>query len=497
MLTGRIESDIILVYLYEIRRKCETVLKFTNQFIKQNIERGEFGLEKESLRVDAQGKLAHTVHPFPDREEITRDFCENQTELITDVFPSAGEVLQHLTRLQTEVADRLLKQPAGAEYLWSFSNPPYVNGEKDIDIAQFEGENREKTVYRNYLSEKYGKRIMLFSGIHFNYSFPDDVIRKEYDILRHIKDVDLAEEGSDVVGLEAFDRAEQNLDDTAGMTYQEYKNDRYLQLAQQVTKYTWLLVYLMAASPVLDSSFLLCGKEDNNTQEKAVADHWTEKDLREYASPRCGEKGYWNSFTPILDYRDLEHYIRSIEMYIENGNLRASSELYYPVRVKPRGVNSLEHLREKGINHIELRMLDVNPLSPVGLFVEDLEFIHYFLYYLHYGEDIVLSGEGQKHAIRNEKQAARYEDEQVTVLGEDGIARPIREEANRVLRQMEDFYKELESEKALASIQYQKDKIAVPGNRYADRIRREYKENYLEKGLALARHYAGILTEAK
>ncbi|MCD7887233.1 MAG: hypothetical protein LUG44_06400, partial [Clostridiales bacterium] len=48
---------------------------------------GSFGLEKESLRVDEAGFLAHTPHPFPDNPNIFRDLCENQPENNTSVQP--------------------------------------------------------------------------------------------------------------------------------------------------------------------------------------------------------------------------------------------------------------------------------------------------------------------------------------------------------------------------------------------------------------------------
>ena len=43
---------------------------------KQRLEfDGNFGLEKESLRVDEKGFLAHTSHPFLENKNIDRDFC--------------------------------------------------------------------------------------------------------------------------------------------------------------------------------------------------------------------------------------------------------------------------------------------------------------------------------------------------------------------------------------------------------------------------------------
>ena len=47
---------------------------------------------------------------------------------------------------------------------------------------------------------------------------------------------------------------------------------------------------------------------------------------------------------------------------------------HYPIRLKPRGANRLETLREQGVNHIELRMIDLNPLRKEGINVRDVKF---------------------------------------------------------------------------------------------------------------------------
>lgn len=432
-------------------------LKLSDNLIKQNMDKGEFGLEKESLRVDRNGFLSHTKHPFEEQSNITRDFCENQTELITDVFGDAHQALLQLQQLQTEVLQTLLRLHTGKEYLWPFSNPPYVKGVEDIPIAQFEGELAEKTQYRNYLAEKYGKRKMLFSGIHLNYSLADEMLREAYQTLASNKEIP---------------------------SYQEYKDAFYLQLAQKVTKYGWFIVYLTAASPVLDGSILECGEAQNTDFT------WEQEDLTRYASVRCGELGYWNDFIPVLNYENLEAYIQSIEAYIHSGQLHSASELYYPVRLKPRGENSLEHLREKGISHVELRMLDVNPLSPIGLIKEDVEFLHYFMLYLLTKEDIKLTEEEQILAVINEKQAALFHDSDILIKESDGKGKQIREAALKILQDMEYFYRTLGAKGVSKSIRYQKDKLLLPDNRYADRIRKEFGTDYVKRGVSLAAEYA-------
>ena len=439
-------------------------IEASNELIKKHMGKGEFGLERESLRIDENGFLSHTKHPFGEERNITRDFCENQTELITDVFDNVDDVLRHLRQLLTKVQQMLHQLETGREFLWPFSNPPYVRGESDIPIAQFQGDQAEKTRYRNYLAEKYGKRKMLFSGIHLNYSLPDEMIREGYQAF---------------IDRSKAERSQAEIPD-----YQWYKSDLYMQLARKVVWYSWFIVYLMAAGPILDASILECGSGEKNNSA------WTKEALSRYASVRCGELGYWNDFIPILDYEDLESYIQSIEAYVHTGQLQAASELYYPVRVKPRGKNSLERLREHGINHLELRMLDVNPLSPVGMFKEDVEFIHYFMLYLLNHKNVELTENEQIMAIRNEKRAAGFDDSQIFIQESDGSRKPIRKAALETLEDMESFYMALEAEGVLENIRYQKDKLLIPDNRYADRIRRRFGTDYVKHGVRLAAEYA-------
>ena len=75
-------------------------LDFTNPAIKKHMLEGKFGLEKESLRVTEEGFLTHTPHPFSDDSHMERDFCENQTELITDACDSVDAAWEQLERLQ-------------------------------------------------------------------------------------------------------------------------------------------------------------------------------------------------------------------------------------------------------------------------------------------------------------------------------------------------------------------------------------------------------------
>ena len=94
---------------------------FYDDSVKEALSRAEFGIERESLRVTGEGELAHTPHPFGADRNIDRDFCENQIEIISDVFDDPDALIGHLTGLLDGIDRELSKQD---ELLWPFSNPP-------------------------------------------------------------------------------------------------------------------------------------------------------------------------------------------------------------------------------------------------------------------------------------------------------------------------------------------------------------------------------------
>ncbi|MCD8046062.1 MAG: hypothetical protein LUE90_05400 [Clostridiales bacterium] len=419
------------------------------QELKKYISKGEFGLEKECLRVDAHGYLSHTPHPFPGDSRIDRDFCENQVELITGVSDSIEKVWAELAGLYRETADRLLELETGREYLWPFSNPPYVRGEEDIPIARFSGNQTGKGIYREYLAGKYGKKKMLYSGIHYNLSFPEELLCADFACNR-----------------------EKN--------FREYKDQIYLELGKKAVKYSWLIVYLTAASPVLDGSYYRVGDLDETVVSR-------------YASPRCSEIGYWNSFVPILDFLSLDAYADSIDGYVNNRMITASTELYYPVRLKARGENTTDNLRKNGVSHVELRMLDLNPFCPVGIRRQDLRFIHLLLVWLMLQEDELLGTMEQTIAIRNMKEAARFSPDEIQIEFGWHQSRPVREAAAEVLDAMEEILPEYfvgQEDMVRECLAFQREKVEDPSKRYAAQVREQFQKGYVKKGIRLAETYA-------
>lgn len=402
-----------------------------NKAVREFLGQGEFGMEMESLRVNGDGTLAQTPHPFENDRNITRDFCENQTEMITDVFPSVGQMIGHLRMLRSNVAERISQN---GELLWPFSNPPAFSSPDDIPIAEFKG-----SVYRDYLAAKYGKVKMLLSGIHLNFSITPEAV----EALSH----------------------------ESGMSVRGFKDAFYLDLAAKLLSYSWLIVYLTAASPVLDETFVKFGGAARENIDK-------------YSSVRCGEAGYWNFFTPTFDFSSLDNYINSIERYIESGDIISCSELYFPIRVKPRGKYGTDTLAQNGINHIELRMIDLNPLSDIGVFEKDIEFIHLLILYLMSKDIPTPDEETQIDAVNNMKTAALFGGRREIKLG--GRTLPIEQAAEQALADIAVYAKKLYPE-YLKSVDYQTEKLSSGG--YPKVVRSLFSDGYMQGGLTLARRY--------
>ena len=110
-------------------------------------------------------------------------------------------------------------------------------------------------------------------------------------------------------------------------------------------------------------------------------------------------------------------------------------------------MNSLENLAANGVDHIELRMFDLNPSAPLGIDGRDLEFAHLLILYLLSQPDLDFTPELQEKAVSDHKNAA--------LLTPDA---ELLERAERVLEEMEIHFSD--NKKALEIIGFEKEKIS-------------------------------------
>ena len=409
--------------------------------VRAHLLKGNFGLERETLRITEDGFLSQTPHPFAGDANIVRDFSENQVEINTGVNPTPKAVVAELAAHDARVRETLLALPQ-PEYLWPFSNPPYLRNERDVPVAQFTGELAHKTAYREYLSDRNGRYKMTFCGIHFNYSFADELLQASFEV----------DESTDFVA---------------------YKDRLYLDLAERCVAYGWIMTAITAASPMLDLSFVEEGKIGRDL-------------FIGLGSVRCSEMGYWNAFTPVLDYSNTQAYANSIQRYIDSELIKQPSELYYPIRVKPRGAYGLDGIRAGNLSHIELRMIDLNPLDPAGIRVEDVFFGQLLLVWLASTPTRPLSEKEQVQAAQNFKNAARFDLRTTKIIAPSGRILPVYQAALAVVEEMEAFYQGFPPD-VLECLAFQKRKFTDQKATYAWQLREAYANDFVLRGVELAR----------
>jgi len=290
------------------------------------ILQANFGIERESLRVDRQGKLAHTPHPSclgarSFHPYIQTDFCEFQMELITPVAKSTTEARRFLGAI-TDVAGRSISKD---ELLWPLSMPPRINAQ-EIQVAQLENEFERH--YRNYLAEKYGTKLQAISGIHYNMELGKDLVEALF-------------QESDQIDIIAF------------------KNALYLKLAQNYLRYRWVITYLFGAAPVAEQGFF---------------DQEVPEPVRSF---RNSDHGYVNKEKIQVSFASLEDYVSVIENYIEQGDLIAEKEFYSAVRFRGQKVN--RSFLDKGITYLEFRNFDLNPFERIGISQNTMDTVHLLL----------------------------------------------------------------------------------------------------------------------
>jgi glutamate--cysteine ligase len=405
------------------------------------------GLEKENVRVWDDGHMATTPHPFGNKSKhpfIITDYSESQVEIGTEVCDNPDMVYDQLENLHDIVTTTVAVENGRREFLWPISNPPLFGSEADIPVAKYDEVNQEKERYREYLGRKYGKKIMLYSGIHYNFSFSDGLIRR-------------------VKQLIGFDGPDKYI-----------KSNIYMKMAKNCYLYSWFPVYMTAASPIFHESFLDAGEPVGGGR------------FLGYASMRNSKYGYWNKKRLFLDYTDLDTYIDSIVGLVQQGELYSTAEFYTPVRLKPRGQYLMKNLRDNGVNHIELRMFDLNPLDKNGMAKADMELMEYFLFFLATQDDFTYNEKLQNQSLDNHMASAAYDPDASHIIYK-GRETTVRRAALSTLDEMLDFYDNLGMKKAIDTLQIARVRAADPEKLYSHRIYEAIKkEGYIPFGIRCA-----------
>lgn len=324
------------------------------------------GIERETLRMQSNGFLSQGSHPKAlgsalTHPHITTDYSEALMEFITPPKESIQETLDYLRDIHA-VAHRHLEND---EKLWPLSMPCMLDdADENIRLAQYGTSNIGlfKTLYRRGLGVRYGRRMQTISGVHYNLSFPDQLFEA---LQNHETDEKLK-----------------------ALSAQDYRSHRYLGLIRNFIRLTPLVMFLVGASPSVCKCFMT-GREHQLLPLLKGTLY-----LPFATALRMGRFGYQNSAQKQLGihYNNLPDYLNGLQkavktsyepfsrlglndadgepLQINDHVLQIENEYYSLVRPKqvPKdGETPSEALANRGIAYVELRAVDVNPYSPIGV----------------------------------------------------------------------------------------------------------------------------------
>ena len=332
------------------------------------------GLEKEGLRVDANGHIAQTPHPHAlgsklTHPHITTDYSEALLEYITPVYSEPREALAFLSDLHTFTYHHL-----DNEWIWPGSMPSRLSGNDSVPIADYGSSNvgTMKHVYRKGLDVRYGRIMQAIAGVHYNVSLPDDM----WHALRE-------------------------MEKATNIPFNDYRSTRYFGMIRHFRRHSWLLLYLFGASPAIDKSFLPEGKVPEKLQEFSDDTYFAP-----YATTlRMSDLGYQNKVQSQLKicFNSLSNYVNTLRHAISspwpdyeklgvktgdewqqlNANILQIENEYYsdirPKRVAKHNETPSQALEARGVEYIEVRCLDLNPFDPLGVTETQMRFVDTFL----------------------------------------------------------------------------------------------------------------------
>ncbi|MGJ8521546.1 Glutamate--cysteine ligase [Carnimonas sp. R-84981] len=373
------------------------------------------GIEKEGLRVDAEGRISQQPHQRElgsklTHPHITTDYSESLLEYVTPVFPHPSDALDFLADLH-----RITYRYIGDEVVWPASMPARLNGNDSVPIADFGSSNsgRMKHVYRRGLDVRYGRIMQSIAGIHYNVSFPDTLWQVLAD----------AEGQSDV-------------------NARDYRSEKYFRVIRNFRRHGWLLMYLFGASPAIDKSFL-----DGRSVEGFEAVGKSTLLASGASSLRMSDLGYQNKVQDQLKVRfdTLNHYVETLRSAVStpwpayqqagtevDGEWRQLSDTilqieneYYsdirPKRVVRHHQTPTQALEAEGVEYIEVRCLDINPLLPLGIDEQQTRFIDTFLLYCLLDSGDVISDEEEQRIVENRRRVVTNGlDPQLTLASVNG-----------------------------------------------------------------------------
>ena len=250
-----------------------------------------------------------------------------------------------------------------------------------------------KEAYRRGLGHRYGRLMQTIAGIHFNFSLPD-----------------------------AFWQGYLDVADDAGLTAS--RSAAYFGLTRNFLRHSWLVCYLFGASPAVCKSFLR-GRQHNLQafrDNSFHAPHATSlRPQRTRLQQRCAvhpgdllqqpggicRHAAQRHPDPLARVRE-DPLVQDGKYQQLNPNiLQIENEFYAVIRPKQvahSGESPSSALRDRGVQYVEVRSLDLDPFVPIGICPQTVRFFDLFLLYCLFSGDAPISETERAKAADNRQR---------------------------------------------------------------------------------------------
>ena len=433
------------------------------------------GFEKESLRV-IDSKISSSQHPGElgsslTNRYITTDFSESQLEMITPPMEGIDNSLNFLDSIHHFVSGNI-----GEEILWPLSMPPLINSENEIPIANFgkSNEGQFKSLYRHGLSERYGRLMQAISGLHFNFSLPEDIWSNGELIEKKL----------------AY----------------EVKSAIYFSMIRNIYSFNWILLYLFGASPSIPKNYL-------KKESDSFIDSNNDICFLPYAtSLRMSDFGYCN-----IDRKKITVSVNSLSEYIDdlreatttqdskfstisssrrqlNSNILQIEDEYYAVaRAKSANINfrrASSGLLKGGVDFLEVRSLDLDPFSRYGINSESSYFLELFMLYCLMNVSEKFNKDDLNHINQNDLLVCKYGRDPRLRITCNGKKISIRDWGHMILDDMQSIAESIDfkKERYTNTIESFRNKITNPELTISGHMMEELQKlnyDYIDLGRAI------------
>lgn len=292
----------------------------------------EFGLEAKKHRVLTNGRASR--YPYPEALHSRRHnlylnsgFTDDMIDFETSPVVGSKNAVRQLKMLEQIMVGHLNED----ERLWPLSLAPAPVFNHDLDFLMTDNTKTWDQANHDYLGKKYGISQELMGDVHINFSVNKDLIQTLYNQFYTDKYDSLV----------------------------DFRNHLYFKMAQCFVLYQWLFTYLYGASPV--------------SEDMQIPEH-LELPVR---SLRCSDYGDDNLPNEQVLYDSLEEHFTKLQQFLDDGTYYSIKEFFGPVRCRRHNhdVGDLQGMLTKGINYLEFRSFDLDPLSRTGISDDTINFL--------------------------------------------------------------------------------------------------------------------------